>query len=312
MPNRYRMPYRAIGRSLALIALCAVVASAQTPKLRPQHETQSHAPAASHHDDADAHKELSPTRVILLNANEIEKKAAWYQRQQQEQPPPDWWTRGGVIAAIIIGLLQTCVFGYQALKLRQTVKDGEKAISAATKAAEAATRQADIAETALKGLERPYVFVQIDATKVLISVQVAGDSLRAGGKSKNPIIDYTIENFGRTPAIITSISAELALWREPAPDYRYFPNVFMENDFVLAVRDPRKKELTATLKQNLDGFERLLRGEVFYWFIGRVDYEDAAGEPYFTEFCWCYHGKTEGKDKPFISQAGCEKWNRRK
>jgi hypothetical protein len=81
----------------------------------------------------------------------------------------------------------------------RAVADGEKGVEAATKAALAAERSAEVAVTTLRDLERPYVFV----SDIWLT--------RVGGESVVPHITFDLTNHGRTPAVMRKLTARLRL-----------------------------------------------------------------------------------------------------
>ena len=62
--------------------------------------------------------------------------------------------------------------------------------------ADAANKSANVAEDAFRRLERPYLYVKITETH----------RLRAGQPYSQPLIEYSLVNYGKLPAILRSIS----------------------------------------------------------------------------------------------------------
>jgi hypothetical protein len=77
------------------------------------------------------------------------------------------WSDHGVIdatafftlALVVVGSIQLGLFLWQLRLIRKSLIDAQESADAAAKAAEAATRQARVAEDSLTKLERPYLFV---------------------------------------------------------------------------------------------------------------------------------------------------------
>lgn len=85
------------------------------------------------------------------------------------------------------------------IEARLTTQAAKATVAESEKAAEAANKQADIAQQALRGLERPYLFVKIINT----------EHLRHPDEASQPHVIYTLVNHGKTPATLRSISISL-------------------------------------------------------------------------------------------------------
>jgi hypothetical protein len=82
----------------------------------------------------------------------------------------------------------------------------ETARFAATSAA-ASAKSADVAERALRGLERPYLFIE--------RIETEGLKWRLAQSDTRPSIRFSVVNFGKTPAILRSLCVRL----QAAPDF---------------------------------------------------------------------------------------------
>jgi hypothetical protein len=95
---------------------------------------------------------------------------------------------------VIVGGVQAGLFVWQLILIRRSLADAKLAAEASKEAANAATRQAKIAEESFAKLERPYLYI-IDATPFIL------DRKSSIG---NPVfyVTYTVVNYGKTPAIV--------------------------------------------------------------------------------------------------------------
>jgi len=221
-----------------------------------------------------------------------------------------WQTWFGMLGLIVgFGTLFAAFLAARWAK-RAAVHTGN-GVTEAAKAAAAAERQLALSEHAFTALERPYILVEIDSAGVAEQLPRLAERAAGADSKRWPIfLTYAVKNFGKTPAIVSTISAEFAIWPKIPPDYRYPPNQFLDSDFVIGAQDERAFECVSSMPYSVEAFESVGEERAFAFFIGRVDYASASGQQYETEFCWQYHPATE-KRRAFISQAGCRDWNRR-
>ena len=267
--------------AILLIAAGPLPRSIQTPQPRTDHETQSQPPAATHQENTSAQKPPTTARVIVLNADEIAKKAARYQREQQEQAPPDWWSRSGVIAAIIIGILQTFVFGYQAFKLRQTVRDGEASIKAATKAASAAARQASVAETAIRSFEMPQIVLDLHEIRVNRRGTKVPLAVSRTGVIEEFYVEFMIRNVGRSAA--ESLLVRTVLSKEDevtSPKQDHYIGSLAAGEPSKPIIATKAKEWPHTWFQEVWERAKYLKLRVTFEYVDRLNQSVVISQPY--------------------------------
>lgn len=230
----------ATGLTIALGLIARV--SAQVPQSREEQKAEKHGVSGNRQNAAtrDLQAPAPPARIIVLNAEQIEDKAARDARAIRDETPPDWWAPWAALAMGLIGVLQLVVFGYQALKLRETVKDGEKVIEAATKASEAAARQAKAAEDTVNSLERPHIFIE----NVRLDRVIAREWFRLSDvdvRNKGVTVRWDVVNYGRSPAIIKEMTGSVfigtALPVIPTPNR----NDVRAEEFVVPSSSARRK-----------------------------------------------------------------------
>jgi hypothetical protein len=95
---------------------------------------------------------------------------------------------------VIIGAAQAGLFLWQLGLMRKGMLDAQKAADAAKEAANAAVRQAKVAEQSFAKLERPYLYI----------TDVSSFKVDDKSSAEDPAIyvTYTVANYGKTPAII--------------------------------------------------------------------------------------------------------------
>jgi hypothetical protein len=125
---------------------------------------------------------------------------------------------------------------------------GEKSADAAKEAAGAAKKSADVAERTLTELERPYIFVDsVEIIRPLSSLPLPDTSKDSNLRideitetRENPEVQYTLKNYGRTPAIIQFVEAEARLKPHgnlPIPKLHPWRDIFTGR-IVLKAGDP--------------------------------------------------------------------------
>ena len=184
-------------------------------------------------------------------------------------------------ATLLVLIIQTGVFGVQARRLRETIIaikdvannqsiDTREMVAANKLAAEAAMKSAKAAETALVGIDRPYIFL---SKPVLF--------LFARERCRYPHAEYYIRNFGRTPAIITKRIYGLK-FVENIPDIPPYEEAAQIDDFTAVEAGGEILGEAAQANRILDDSEIVLvRSNVLRSLLfGRIDYEDTFGNKY--------------------------------
>ncbi|MEP0320888.1 hypothetical protein [Bauldia litoralis] len=153
---------------------------------------------------------------------------------------------------------------------RDMVEEGRQATSAAESATHEAKRQADTAEAAYSRLERPYLFPKIVGSRLY--------KVPDGTKTPKPHIEYTVANYGKTPAIFKSIFLELRpsdeitfIGDEPrvpvgAPEKSWY-EVLASNE------ETGKRRVDVADSEPSQGFDEDFRLALH----GRLKYEDPTG-----------------------------------
>jgi hypothetical protein len=190
----------------------------------------------------------------------------------------------GVLAVSTVGLGIATVFLWRA---------GEKQIAVARDAANAATRQARAAESALFAVEIPYLYIVVKSHAVTVenyAIKKIGTMNAEGivideGYDFSDVITFCFDNVGRTPAEIIEFSATIRFeeW-PPAP--------------VIPAREPsrwatevvpahgRSKERGSAFGTDLLLGGGMNREKEALWFKGYVRYADVFKNEYIYGFCF--------------------------
>lgn len=179
----------------------------------------------------------------------------------------------------------TGVLAFSTVGLYRSTKD----------AALGALKAANVAEMALIGLERPYLYVQITRESGL---------MEWAGEACIECFEYSVSNCGRTPAILKSIAKEFAdvpcgSWPDAITrdNVRHFPEgiVIASAGNTIYVGTPPKR--TGVGNDVRDGIKDML-------FYGLIHYADFIGGEYVNGFCFRFTGKSG-----HFLRSGGEKYN---
>ena len=182
-----------------------------------------------------------------------------------------------------------------------------RSVAAATEAAAASRRHAATAQRALEELERPYLFVfGVKYLKI--------DAERSG--ELEPFVEYTVANYGKTPAIVENIGASfeaagdepqapfqvddvnpllvapiLAPQEKRGPIKHYYPTDGAAPDFKFIGSGPFSSFAVIETKPNEDLLFRVV-----------IEYRGPFGKEHKTSACWVYEKLTD----TFVPRGGKE------
>jgi len=168
----------------------------------------------------------------------------------------------------------------------------------AGRAAKAATKSADVSERALRGIERPYLFVKIESVRGLKRATLDTPS--------KPTLAYNIINQGKTPAILRSLAVRLQdsptdRLRLPMGLASKFYEVVAAGEYVSHPSGGRIVEVEGSAGgQRYD--DATIQRLVFH---GSIHYEDPTGAYHTDRFCM-----RANKDGAFSLEGG-EEYNHR-
>lgn len=203
------------------------------------------------------------------------------------------------------GALQAADAAQRSLNLskeiaRQQTIDASQSQQFARQSASASLRSANAAEHALRALERPYLFIEkIEGRRLVISYP-----------DHKPAIEYTIVNFGKTPAILRSLNVRLE--HDPGPKLRL---PMLRSKQFYSVVEPGMRlmwpgSVDGSGAVEVDGSSKgqtfpgpLAKSIVFH---GSIFYEGPTGALYRDRFCF-----RAGDNAETFHPDGGDEYNRR-
>jgi hypothetical protein len=195
-----------------------------------------------------------------------------------------WWQDPLAVftlGLVFIGLVQAGIFYGQMRLIRKSLRPAEQAAKAAQAAAEHIPR-----------VERAYLFVTMKAeyfgTILTEYANMTGDNLKERIGS-NLVVDFLIENEGKTPAIIKSVSAQMFHYKTLPDEPGYgAPLDLPKNRYLGAGKKIEPSVMVDMLAPTYNTVGMVIRAESAIWFYGRVAYDDIFGEGHEHCFCWRY------------------------
>jgi hypothetical protein len=178
---------------------------------------------------------------------------------------------------------------------RQTnIMEGQ--LNAATAAATAASKAADVAEEALRLGERPYLFVTPIHNVLQYAINDANpqntwEPFRAFGRQ--PFVTFNIINYGKTPAILHEISANLKI--STILPLRQDLSKIMPQASIVISTGHNTSEVTCEV-DNWDANAHrttIANGHEHFWLVGEIKYDDIFGNVTVSGFCFRYHVATK-------------------
>jgi hypothetical protein len=138
---------------------------------------------------------------VFWSSQHLSNQSIIEQRQEET-----WWKRAidpvaiFTLGLICVGIVQLALFYWQLRLIRTSLAEAKIAADASSAAAEAATRQAKVAEDTLSKLERPWLFVEL-----LQELRGNPDD-----EFEEPYALFDVVNHGRGPAIIEEFYGEIS------------------------------------------------------------------------------------------------------
>jgi hypothetical protein len=135
----------------------------------------------------------------------------------------------------------------------------------------------NVSERVLTDLERPHVYASVPNHVLLFAI--SPDPIRI-----TPSISFMIKNYGRTPAIIYEIGAQLII---PTGD-DILP-VAQISPIILEQNQTNIRQVTYQWPFNAGLAGQITRNELAFWVIFEVRYRDIFGVTHVTSGTWKYH-----------------------
>ncbi|MFK4810695.1 hypothetical protein ACI3KW_10830 [Devosia sp. ZW T5_3] len=205
-----------------------------------------------------------------------------------EDPFPQWAM--AVLAAFATGASFWAIF-----EVRRTFGETRRTADAGIKAAEAAQQANAIAERG----QRPYVFVENATTN-----RISADNLLRW--------DFTIKNYGASPAILTRIQT----WTQFAPEFSFKEHNWAQDDSVSIVLSATAEHAGSAVllgyipalmqlpviegdahnqawrSQMGEQVSQFLNGDAYIFLVARVEYRDVSSRKF--ERCACFRHSFAG------------------
>lgn len=165
-------------------------------------------------------------------------------------------------AAVISALATIAIGGFTYTLWRSTDKlwkAGEDQLEATKRAAKAAEKSALVAERTLNDIERPYIFAEI-----------TGGTLPDPDTVVLPEINFTLTNYGRTPAVLKRSCDQILVVTELPPEPPY--STIREGEMIIGAGD--SKPFTRTITFRGSEIHQIRGGEATLFLFGYVIYED--------------------------------------
>jgi hypothetical protein len=207
------------------------------------------------------------------------------EREGEEKIPgfsPEWWT------AIFTGVLSIFTIALAGSTIGLWVA-GERQFRTTTKIAARQSIQTRksiaIAEKALEAGESPYIFV---IARSPIGPQ-QGISLTTRepmfGRDDKHFVEYTINNFGKSPAIILSIATR-CVFSNRFPEQMPFPAHDIKLTIYEAIASGGSSKTRKISNVNIVNEKSGKKGKSIGWFLIQIKYQDILGNQFISAFCY--------------------------
>jgi hypothetical protein len=151
---------------------------------------------------------------------------------------------------------------------------------------------AKIAGEHIPRVERAYLFVVVKSEnfgKVLTEyANMTDDNLNERTKKGALIVNFSIENQGKTPAIIKSVSGQMHHYKALSDEPGYGAPLDVPKNRYLGSGQETEPIMVNLIAPTYKTIGMLMRNESAIWFYGRVTYDDIFGEGHEHRFCWRY------------------------
>jgi hypothetical protein len=192
------------------------------------------------------------------------------------------WTRVATTFAIAYTLVTGVILGASI----RSVHEARRAVSVANRAADAATRQASIAEDTEKRQLRAYV---VAASIGHLENFVPNGTLHA---------TVTFENVGQTPVYSGKWKSGFGILPYPQSEEPTWPDcqsiIKEEGGFTSFFGRQTTPDKTASWQLTQGYIDRVNAKDRAIYFLGRFCYEDIFTVPHHTDFCFVWTGNGQG------------------
>lgn len=256
--------------------------------------------------------EQSPLVVKMLPTMKTKEETDQQTQDRETKSSSDRWTVRFTGALTLIAFLQLLVYGYQAKKLRETVKSAEAQSLAMERHISEAARSAQATETIASSIE----YGNKITMRAYVTTTIGGAVYQERNREGQPDLKFegkaNIINTGATPARRVRIQKTAAILPNPIPDDFAFP--LPEDDSEksgFAAIGPRQSYIASYVIDDFVADEDvgpIKRGHgknLCFW--GRITYEDVFGDTHHTDFAhqllWLPDGQVFGYYLPGHNDA---------
>jgi hypothetical protein len=161
--------------------------------------------------------------------------------------------------------------------------------SVTTAAADAARRSAD----ALVVAEQAQLLAVFGVSNIAHVLTELGAREPSSDEATTPkervFVQYSLKNYGRTPAVLKEISHELQHWSRLPEELKYFPIPAMPKEVaVVAGASSESLQCTLAVPLTVEAATSIRRSDSYLWLYGRVVYEDAFARERELRFLYRY------------------------
>jgi len=253
-----------------------------------------------------ANQKLSLGAGLGLHSGDPNSKTADDKGDSKSESSADLWTAIFTGLLVIVGVVQAGLFLWQLRLIRDSLSDAKTA-------ADAAKKSADTAERTLTDLEAPFLFPVIP-TGTAEGIDMSFGNFRRYDHPTSvvqpvrPRASILIHNFGRSPAILRSVSISMDHWAvmPDNPIARTHSGAGIEPMLEAGSRTVRPIQTSVGQPIDRDAFRRIENGTARIFLYGQITFADVFGTDHIQAYCLAW----DARSKAFIPWEA--KFNRRK
>jgi hypothetical protein len=235
----------------------------------------------------------APLFVQIIPTPKTAEERAQETEERQEKTSTDWWLTSftGAVAFFTLALVgATGALWYagerQIRVMGRAARQQYEAMTESNGAARFAAEAADLSARALIAAERPHIFIKAIWPSIRDGAKAP---LRDGQIANVVMLKCALQNYGRTPAIVQDLAAQLRLSRDkPAGTLSTIP----ELPIILARDADHQFDIPwgdGTVVFNDDTIRALEGGQKHIWLHFSFVYMDVFGRRHETPGCWKYN-----------------------
>ncbi len=221
--------------------------------------------------------EQSPFFVKVVPPAKTDAETTQEARDREEKEYADSWLIRWTGAVAIFTLVLGGIGSWQGIQLKRSV---------------------DV----LTQAERAQMFIMIRSHQLGFienAARTTDPKMQDGTISPLPTVWYRFKNYGKTPAIIREISAQLTYFERLPDDPVYVASDQVLHEQMIASGDttalpglekPQVHSCPMTQQITVTQAKSIVRAQAYIWFYGRIIYDDTFGIEHEHRFLWRYGG----------------------